>query len=71
MNTKNILAIGAGPSGLSLSALATTCSENSVTLLEARPNFEWHSGMMLRNPTGILSEFSSVSRFFAPEIGID
>ncbi len=49
MNTKNILAIGAGPSGLSLSALATTRSEISVTLLEARPNFEWHSGMMLRN----------------------
>jgi lysine N6-hydroxylase len=49
MKTENIIAVGAGPSGLSLSALASTCSEVSVSLLERAAHFEWHCGMMLNN----------------------
>ena len=43
----SFVAIGAGPSGLSLSALATSVSDISSVVLEQNEQISWHSGLML------------------------
>jgi lysine N6-hydroxylase len=44
--THDIIAIGCGPSNLSLAALATEVDGLDLAVLEAADAFEWHSGMM-------------------------
>lgn len=44
--THDIIAIGCGPSNLSLAALATEVDGLDVAVLEAADAFEWHPGMM-------------------------
>ncbi len=44
--THDIIAIGCGPSNLSLAALATEIDGLDVAVLEAADAFEWHPGMM-------------------------
>jgi lysine N6-hydroxylase len=44
--THDIIAIGCGPSNLSLAALATEVDGLDLAVLEAADAFEWHPGMM-------------------------
>jgi lysine N6-hydroxylase len=44
--THDVIAVGCGPSNLSLAALATEVDGLDVAVLEAADSFEWHSGMM-------------------------
>jgi lysine N6-hydroxylase len=47
MNQFGYVGIGAGPSGLSLAALAQPVRELNGASLEAQSNFRWHTGIML------------------------
>jgi lysine N6-hydroxylase len=47
MRPRAIVAIGAGPSNLSLAALAAPYPDLATTVLERRPVLAWHPGMML------------------------
>lgn len=46
-----IVAIGLGPFNLGLAALAHPIQDATVTVLESKPAFTWHPGMMLESAT--------------------
>lgn len=47
MKPTDILGLGVGPANLSLAALAAPVHDLRPTFLEAKPHFQWHSGIML------------------------
>lgn len=42
----DVIAIGCGPFNLGLAALASTVDDLDLAVLEARPDFSWHPGLM-------------------------
>lgn len=47
MEPIDVLGLGLGPANLSLAALAAPVPELRASFLEAKPHFQWHSGIML------------------------
>ncbi|MDQ1436721.1 MAG: lysine N6-hydroxylase [Acidimicrobiaceae bacterium] len=47
--TYDIVGIGAGPSNLSLAALADPLAEVSTRFFESSPDFQWHPGLMVKD----------------------
>lgn len=47
MERFDFIGVGAGPSNLSLAALAQPVTDLSAAFLDAKPRFQWHPGIML------------------------
>jgi lysine N6-hydroxylase len=47
MERFDFIGVGAGPSNLSLAALAQPVTDLSAVFLDAKPRFQWHPGIML------------------------
>jgi lysine N6-hydroxylase len=47
MTARDVIGIGLGPANLSLAALLAPVDDIDACFLEAKPHFQWHSGIML------------------------
>jgi lysine N6-hydroxylase len=47
MTARDVIGIGLGPANLSLAALLAPVEGIDACFLEAKPHFQWHSGIML------------------------
>jgi hypothetical protein len=50
-STHDLVGVGIGPANLSLAALLSRVPDLKDRFLDARPEFDWHPGLMLPNST--------------------
>lgn len=64
--TVDVLAIGCGPFNLGLAALASTVPDLSLLVVDSRPGFRWHPGLMFEEATLQVSFLSDLVSLVDP-----
>lgn len=66
MTTVDVLAVGCGPFNLGLAALASTVDDLDLLVVDTRPEFRWHPGLMFDDATLQVSFLSDLVSLVDP-----
>ena len=66
VTTVDVLAVGCGPFNLGLAALASTVDDLDLLVVDTRPEFRWHPGLMFDDATLQVSFLSDLVSLVDP-----